>query len=333
MTRLKVIFTSHIGLSPLGRSLIALGLIKRSNSGEQKSRNYYIKPSYLMFFLFTSFLLSACQSNAINVAKSDTVVASITELTIESHGSRIPGLAYLAAGSGPHPTVLLLHGYPGNEKNLDVAQALRRNGWNVVFFHYRGAWGSEGEFSFRNSEQDVHAVLNYMRDPANAKTLRIDPERISIVGHSMGGHMAIAGILDNQNVRCAIAYDGANMGAKGKGLFNVPEAAAMWSNYSDTLFMLQGWSGAKAMQEINEYGRELDLVTRANQINGRPVLLIAADTDVIPIDLHITPLLDALAMTDDSNTHYLLIDDDHSFSSSRLELIEATEGFLNQRCR
>tara|TARA_R110002072_G_scaffold240504_1_gene399064 strand:+ start:336 stop:1229 length:894 start_codon:yes stop_codon:yes gene_type:complete len=296
-------------------------------------RNYSIKPSFLLCILFTPFLLSACQTNAVITENPDTVMASITELTIESHGSRMPGLAYLAAGSGPHPTVLLLHGYPGNEKNLDVAQALRRNGWNVVFFHYRGAWGSEGEFSFRNSEQDVQAVLNYMRDPANAKTLRIDPELISIVGHSMGGHMAIAGILDNENVRCAIAYDGANMGAKGKGLFNDPEASAMWSNYSNTLFMLEGWSGAKAMQEINEFGRELDLVTRANRINRRPVLLIAADTDVIPIELHIKPLLGALATTEDSDVHYLLIDDDHSFSSSRLELIEATEGFLNQRCR
>ena len=145
--------------------------------------------------------------------------------------------------------------------------------------------------------------------------------------------MAIAGILDNENVRCAIAYDGANMGAKGKGLFNNPEAAAMWSNYSDTLFMLEGWSGAKAMQEINQHGRALDLVTRANKINNRPVLLIAAGTAVIPIELHITPLLDALTITEDSNAHYLLIDDDHSFSSSRLELIEATAGFLNQRCR
>mgnify|MGYP003671295548 CR=1 FL=1 len=296
-------------------------------------RNYSIKPSFLLCILFTPFFLSACQTNAVITENPDTVMASITELTIESHGSRMPGLAYLAAGSGPHPTVLLLHGYPGNEKNLDVAQALRRNGWNVVFFHYRGAWGSEGEFSFRNSEQDVQAVLNYMRDPANAKTLRIDPELISIVGHSMGGHMAIAGILDNENVRCAIAYDGANMGAKGKGLFNDPEASAMWSNYSNTLFMLEGWSGAKAMQEINEFGRELDLVTRANRINRRPVLLIAADTDVIPIELHIKPLLGALATTEDSDVHYLLIDDDHSFSSSRLELIEATEGFLNQRCR
>jgi pimeloyl-ACP methyl ester carboxylesterase len=293
---------------------------------------YSITPSYLLLILLTSFLLSACQNNTAIASKPENVAASITELTIESHGSRMSGLAYLAAGNDPHPTALLLHGYPGNEKNLDVAQALRRKGWNVVFFHYRGAWGSEGEFSFRSAEQDVQVVLNYMRDPENAKALRINPERISIVGHSMGGHMAIAGILDNQNVRCAIAFDGANMGAKGSGLFSDPEAAAMWSSYSDTLFMLKGWSGAKAMQEINEYGRELDLVTRANNINARPVLLIAADTAVIPIELHIKPLLRALAQGKNSDVHYRLIDDDHSFSSSRLELIKATEEFLNQYC-
>jgi len=38
--------------------------------------------------------------------------------------------------------VVLLHGYPGNERNLDLAQARRRDGWDIVFFHYRGAWGS-----------------------------------------------------------------------------------------------------------------------------------------------------------------------------------------------
>ena len=32
----------------------------------------------------------------------------------------------IAAGAGPHPTMLLLHGLPGNERNLDLAQAARR---------------------------------------------------------------------------------------------------------------------------------------------------------------------------------------------------------------
>ena len=33
-------------------------------------------------------------------------------------------------GLGPHPVVIMLHGFPGNEKNLDLAQSIRRAGWD-----------------------------------------------------------------------------------------------------------------------------------------------------------------------------------------------------------
>lgn len=258
--------------------------------------------------------------------------ASITELTIDSHGQRLPGLIYQAAGVGPHPTVILLHGYPGNEKNLDVAQEVRKKGWNAVYFNYRGAWGAEGEFSFRNSEQDVQSVLKFLQMPKNAKGLRVDPDNIVLVGHSMGGHMAIAGLLDNLTVKCAIAYDGANLGAKGKGLFADAKSEALWKDYSDSLFMLSGWSGNKAVAEISTYGKELDLTKRASRVNGRPVLLLSADTEVIPEKLHILPLQAALSSDKGHQTEYRLIDDDHSFSSSRDKLIEATVTFLNNKC-
>ena len=229
--------------------------------------------------------------------------------------------------------MLLLHGYPGNEKNLDVAQALRRLGWNVVFFHYRGAWGSEGEFSYRNAEQDVQVVLQYMSDAKNAQRLRIDPLRISIVGHSMGGHMALAGIVDNPSVKCAVAYDGANMGANGRGLGADEASKKMWKDYGDSLFMLNGWSGTKAQDEIAQYGAELDLVKRVKKINGRPILLIPADTDVIPMDIHIQPLVAAIEASKDSQLSVVLINDDHSFSSSRQTLIETTAKFLKASCQ
>src|SRR5215831_15659996 len=55
---------------------------------------------------------------------------------IPSAGVRMNGVMYAAAGDGLHPTVLTLHGLPGNEQNLDLAQALRRAGYNVLSFHY-----------------------------------------------------------------------------------------------------------------------------------------------------------------------------------------------------
>ncbi|HSG52758.1 MAG TPA: alpha/beta hydrolase [Rheinheimera sp.] len=266
-------------------------------------------------------------------ASKGSYPASTTELTFNSYGKRMSGFIYIAEGEGPHPTVLLLHGYPGNEKNLDVAQALRQHGWNVAFFHYRGAWGSEGEFSFLGAEKDVQVVLDYLANKNNAKQMRVNPELISTVGHSMGGHMAIAGILDNPAVRCSVAWDGANLGARDGGLINDPKTTIPWKEYSDTLFMLNGWSGLKAQRETEENSNQLDLIRRAPKINGRPVLLIGANTAVIPHEQHIAPLLKALSATTGSQITYKLIDDDHSFNSTRELLIDTTITFLDNHCR
>jgi hypothetical protein len=46
-------------------------------------------------------------------------------LHIPSGGVKINGVAYTAAGAGPHPVLVLMHGLPGNEKNLDLP---RRSG-------------------------------------------------------------------------------------------------------------------------------------------------------------------------------------------------------------
>ena len=59
---------------------------------------------------------------------------------LEIEGSPVNALWWQPEGKGPNPTILLLHGYPGNEKNLDLARALQRAGFNVAFFHYRGHW-------------------------------------------------------------------------------------------------------------------------------------------------------------------------------------------------
>lgn len=288
-----------------------------------------MKVNKLLFVAISMLVLTNVAS-----AKSQGKFPATTKgLTFESDNMRMSGFIYMAQGKELKPTVLLLHGYPGNEKNLDVAQALRSYGWNVVFFHYRGAWGSEGEFSFRNAEQDVQVVLQYLSDKDNATKLRIDRDLISTVGHSMGGHMAIAGILDNQLVKCSVAWDGANLGANGVGFVNDPNTTIPWKDYGDKMFMLNGWSGEKAQKETQKYAEKLDLVKRAKNINGRAVLLVGANTNVIPMDLHIKPLLAALKATENSQIFYKLIEDDHSFNSSRKALIDTTANFLNKNCK
>ena len=51
--------------------------------------------------------------------------ASTLAIEITSHGSVMNGMVYRPAGLGPFPLVVLMHGLPGNEQNLDLAQAVR----------------------------------------------------------------------------------------------------------------------------------------------------------------------------------------------------------------
>ena len=84
-----------------------------------------------------------------------------------------------------HPVMLLLHGFPGNEKNLDLAQAFRRIGFNVFTFNYSGAWGSAGPFSFANGIEDVRTVIEYIRSCDTVGSCRLDNDNLFLCGHSM----------------------------------------------------------------------------------------------------------------------------------------------------
>src|SRR5215471_15405722 len=56
----------------------------------------------------------------------------ITGVTFDSDGNQLVGVLYLARGQAPKPTVLLLHGCPGLEKNLDIAIAQRDGNVEVL---------------------------------------------------------------------------------------------------------------------------------------------------------------------------------------------------------
>src|SRR5580704_2144070 len=101
------------------------------------------------------------------------------EMTAPSHGETLFGIFYGAAGAGDHPTVVLLHGFPGYEQNLDLAQAIRRAGWNVLALHYRGSWGVGGDFSLAHAMEDADAMVAFARSQAAGGKYHIDRNRIA----------------------------------------------------------------------------------------------------------------------------------------------------------
>jgi len=244
---------------------------------------------------------------------------AIVALGFESYGDRLNGHLYQANGSGPHPTVILLHGYPGNEKNLDLAQSLRRAGFNVLFFHYRGAWGSGGDFSFVHVIEDVGSAADLLRD--NASKYRVDPDQLLMIGHSMGGFAALQGAARDTEVSCVAGIAPADVGQIADIAKSDAEFERSFADGADALPMLSGWSGQKVTAELRDNRDAFSLIDLAPRLDGKSVLLIAGEKDkVIPPDIFHMPLVAAYAAQPNITLTHVVIPGDHSFSWSRIEL-------------
>jgi pimeloyl-ACP methyl ester carboxylesterase len=260
----------------------------------------------------------------------------LDEVGFESGGARLHGIVYVAQGAGPHPTVILLHGLPGNERNLDLAQALRRDGWNVVFFHYRGAWGSEGAFSFAHVMEDVEAVVGRVREPDFAARHRVDPARIALVGHSMGGFAALTVGRELDAVTCIVSMAGANLGAVGALTARDPARAEALAG------AFEAWGGPfgspdpqALVAELQEGAERFDPTLHATALARKPVLLVAGELDATtPLGDHHVPLVQALADQEDPKAeHAVLGGADHAFSARRILLARLVSGWLDRSCR
>lgn len=260
---------------------------------------------------------------------------AIEELAFDSGGYRLPGLVYVAAGAGPHPTVVLLHGIPGNEKNLDLAQVLRRAGFNVLFFHYRGAWGAEGDYSVLTVDDDALAALAFLRREEVASRYRIDREKLSLLGHSLGGYTALkAGSLDPDLV-CVAALSPANFGLDAEGLKRDDPEALGLLQYADSLFMLANFDGARLRQQLQAVpAAELDTTRFGPGLAGKQVfLLVGAQDTVTPEATIFRPIVEAYSDVPGLDLHSRVLPGDHSFSRSRVALARQLLAWFETGCR
>ncbi len=251
---------------------------------------------------------------------------------IDSDGERILGVMYVAQGAGPHPTAILLHGLPGYERNIDLAQVLRRLGWNVLFFHYRGSWGSGGSFSIRHVLEDVTAALKFVRTDAAQKTYRVNAERIVLVGHSLGAFAALVTAASNSAVSAVAALTPYDLGAVAASLrTDVPSAQAVRQFFEWTLLPLQGTSPDSLMKELLERGAEWSLASLAPRLVEYPLLVVDARRDTIaPRDVHSLPLVQALQTYRARAVTHITLDTDHAFTNTRIALERAVVDWIQK---
>jgi pimeloyl-ACP methyl ester carboxylesterase len=254
------------------------------------------------------------------------------QLLIPSRGSEMNALFFLASGEGPKPTVLLLHGLPGNERNLDLAQAMRRAGWNVLTFTYRGAWGSQGRFSISNALEDTQVALDFLRSPETVQAYNVDANRVVIVGHSMGGLAAAFVAASDENLAGVVLVDAWNAGAEGAQIRagGAQARTAAVAELDDLGHALQGATADTLVDELVA-SSAWDLTSMARGLASKPILMVSA-TDGLAAENR--QLAAAVERQPGSQVRAVEIQTDHSFADHRIALAaEVVQWLRNLRQR
>lgn len=237
---------------------------------------------------------------------------------------------YRAGGEGVHPTILLNHGFPGIEKNFDLAQALRRVGFHVLIYHYSGSWGSDGAYSYANDLEDAETLLEFIE---TNETYGFDPENLFVAGHSVGGFVTAHLLARHKELKGGVLLTPCDLGgvvafsedteAK-KLLMEIFEGGPLWLN---------GTSPAALFAEVSDHQAEYRIASLVGEMADRPVFCLGAVNDEsCPPEAHCLPWVEELRKIG-GNVVYETLETDHSFSDTRLMMIEKVAKFLVEQVK
>lgn len=119
-----------------------------------------------------------------------------------TEGRRLDGRVHLAKAAGPRPTIVICHGFKGF---MDwgffphTADLLSERGFTVLRFNFSGSGMQPGEdrvtdldaFREATRSRDLREVLQVLDNLDTIAPGRVDMDRVGLLGHSMGGGVAI----------------------------------------------------------------------------------------------------------------------------------------------
>ena len=190
--------------------------------------------------------------------------AGLRGVSFTSQGCRLLGGFYMAAGDTLRPTAILLHGLPGIEKHFDIAYALRDLGWNCLYFHFRGCWGSHGAYDLASLADDTRAATDWV-----SQQPEVDLERIVLIGASTGSHPAFVCGAADPRIRAIV------------GISPVVEPCAFQfppEMADEFAAMVHGVTGPDLVTQWNALP---SLTPALSAFSPRPVLLVASEQDDI----------------------------------------------------
>jgi pimeloyl-ACP methyl ester carboxylesterase len=269
--------------------------------------------------LFTAFALILIGFSAASAQPVPNAWSIGTPVRIPTGGVKINGMFFRAAGDTPHPTMIYFHGLPGFAGDLDLPLPVSRSGWNVLTLHYRGSWGSPGDYSYAHQLEDATAAIAFVRDPANARAYFIDARRIVLTGHSTGGLIAMITAATTPGIEGLALISASDDSAEAMNRFHTPASrdALRQTKPSPCTGPLSGCTSQSLDLETLDQASSWSFAALAQSLTKLPILMITANDPYAPENDAMAAAIISHGGAAPARIH---LDTDHAYSNQRTVL-------------
>jgi hypothetical protein len=237
---------------------------------------------------------------------------SVEAVEFERGGITLRGMLHLPRGASarPVPGVVILHGFTGNRIGsgfvyVKTSRALAKIGVASLRFDFAGSGESDGRFedmSVLTELEDARAAVDFL-----SKRDGVDPTRLGVLGHSMGGFVA-AMLLEDARLTSGILV----AAVADRALFDAGTPPD-----SDEQLDRQGYVALGPHKIGRSFGEDAERADPLGSIaRSRADILVihgAADETVPPV--HAQMLEGAASGRDGARTELVLVPEaDHGFS-------------------
>jgi esterase/lipase len=256
------------------------------------------------------------------ISNSLLLVSQVTPISIDlrNNGVKIDAKFIPTNKTIRTPSVILLHGFPGNQSSpLGLAERLNNAGFNILVFNYQGSYLSEGNFSFDNCIDNVSTALNFLLDPKIQTKYNIDTSKIVVCGYSFGGTIAIESAMYNNKIKNIITIANDDHSISIKKATTDLEFRENYQQYIGKSFEPSGpfRGDLKAQMELNIQNVDrYDLVKNADKLRTKKVLFIVGWQDRTSlIEVNTLPLYRKLQQLNAGNISIKGFESDHRFGN------------------
>jgi len=255
----------------------------------------------------------------------------IKPVTFMNEGEQIIGILHVPdILKDRAPAIVMFHGFTGHKSEahrffVHVARALCNAGYVVLRFDFRGSGDSDGDFEDMTVPGEVSDAARALDFISNLSI--VEPEKIGVLGLSMGGRVASILASRDKRVKFVILYSAALAPLKEKFLEGLGKEDIEKLEAGEPVHIGNGWYLKKSFFETVDSPVPFEIMRDIKV----PVLIIHGDSDsVISVD-GAKKGYEIIKNLNEKNELYIVKGGDHTFTKKEctLEVIEKTLRWLD----